>query len=560
MNHKKRILFTNEFSQLATGFSSFGYYLLPRLYATGKYHLGELACYVDKYHPAINNVPWDVFPNEPDKNNPEEVKKYQSNKLNQFGAWRFEEVSLKFRQDIQIDCRDPWQCDFINKSPYRKNFKYIHMPTVDGYPQKFEWIDDYSKADKLLTYSYFGKSLVEGQSAGKVKVDGVMSYGVDTKVFKPLENKTELRKKLGIREDAFIITVVMRNQPRKLFPELMRMFHIFLKICSEKGNKELAAKTFFHFHTSHPDVGWDLPQEMRTHHLSHKILYTYVCDKCGAVYLNNYNRESHNCKKCTQPNARFPNTANGIDRQALATVIGLGDCAIQYSICEGQSLPINEAKACGLPVFMVDYSAMTEQAYNGGGIPIKVQKMMQESVNATNQLRALPDNQDCAEKLYAFLSGSEDSRKRLSEEAITCARTIYDWDVVAKGWEELIDSIECPPQEETWLSRPKLITSIPAVPQNLTNEQFVHWCYHFVLQRPDDAYCHQSQKIIEALNLGYETGMNGDGQTVRMPVDREKVLNMYVNMTKHSNYLEQYRWSYFHGEPTITGSRRYMEV
>src|SRR5690606_349177 len=42
--------------------------------------------------------------------------------------------------------------------------------------------------------------------------------------------------------------------------------------------------------------------------------------------------------------------------------------------CEGMGMPIAEAKACGLPAFAVDYSAMKEQVECEGCQSIKVER------------------------------------------------------------------------------------------------------------------------------------------------------------------------------------------
>lgn len=538
---KKKILFVNEFSQLATGFANLGYSLLPRLYETGKFELAELACYIDPTDPRINNVPWTVIPALPHPQNEDEKARYAANEINQFGQWKFEEALIQFQPDIVVSIRDPWMDSFIYKHPFRKHFKLVHMPTVDGYPQKSEWLQDYEDVDKLLAYSFFGKGLLETQSGGKIRVAGVASLGVDTKVFKPINNKKELRKTLGIDPEAFIITATMRNQPRKLFPEIMKGFNLFLEKCKERGREDIALKTFLHFHTSYPDVGWDLAEEMRYHHLSHKILYTYMCDSCGAIYLSKFNRETHNCRRCGKPSAHFPNTANGVTREALAQIIGLSDAGIQYSTNEGQGLPINENKACGLPVFCVDYSAMSEQAHSPGGIPVNIARMMQEPVNATGQLRALPDNNDFAEKLFQFLTSSQEERDTLGRQARDFVVKTYDWDIVAKHWEKLFDSIEI--DNIPWNAPIELLEMPTQIPGNLSNEHLVEWCCKNLINDHKSFYTHKSKKIVEALNLGYETGMSRDGKVVRVPVDKNKVVNMYVAMIQNNNNMEHFRYN-----------------
>lgn len=328
---KKKILFVGEFSQLATGFATYGGYIISELYKTGKYDIYELAGYANKNHPKLEGVPWKVYPNEPDPNNEEENRLFAANKVNQFCLWKLNEALLDSKADIVISWTDPWMNQHINHSPYRSYFKYICMPTVDGEPQKEEWLQMYKEYDTLLTYSFWAKNLIERSTNNKLKVAEVASPGTDTSVFVP--NRQKSREKFGIKPDVFIIQSVMRNQPRKLFPELLRSFNRFLQVCKENGREDLVNKTYLHFHTTNPDLGWDLPSEIRKHGLTHKVLFTYMCDSCGTFGPSFYQGDSTICRKCFQSTLRLPNTALGLPRNQLAEIMQIADLNVQYSVC-----------------------------------------------------------------------------------------------------------------------------------------------------------------------------------------------------------------------------------
>ena len=57
---------------------------------------------------------------------------------------------------------------------------------------------------------------------------------------------------MGINPEWKVIGTVMRNQRRKLFPELFEAFGKYLKKTQDKN-------TYLYCHTSYPDNGWDLP-------------------------------------------------------------------------------------------------------------------------------------------------------------------------------------------------------------------------------------------------------------------------------------------------------------
>src|SRR5690606_32801505 len=105
--NKKRILMVGEASYLNTGYSTYAFELLKRLYKTGKYELAELGCFGKAEN---HKMPWLFYSNLPDPNSEKENEIYNSNKLNSFGAWKFEKVLLDFKPDIVIDIRDHWMC------------------------------------------------------------------------------------------------------------------------------------------------------------------------------------------------------------------------------------------------------------------------------------------------------------------------------------------------------------------------------------------------------------------------------------------------------------------
>ena len=541
MVDKKRILFVNEFSQLSTGFSTYGYYLLPRLFNTNKYEIAEHAAYINLFHHKIDSVPWKVYPNEPDPRNQQQVELYKQNRSNQFGSWKFDEVCLEYCPDIVVTIRDPFFDDFIDKSVFRKNFKWIWMNTCDGEPQKYEWLDMAGKADILMTYSVWAKNLIENSTGGRIKVATVASPGTDLEIFRP-NLRDEMRKKYGIENDVMIFGTVMRNQPRKLFPDLMKAFNKYLEICIKNNREDLANKSYLYLHTSNPDVGWNLTEETKRHHLSHKILFTYMCDACGLIKPLFYNGENCFCLKCMKAAARFPNTANGVSREELAKIMSCFNCYIQYSISEGWCMPINDAKACGVPVMCVEYSAMTEQAYNGGGIPLKVERMNQEPLNQTNQLRAWPDNDYLANEMFKFATLPKENVLKLEKEARDCVEKYYNWNNIAKIWENVFDNLDVPDQKNTWRSPINLVVPNLNIPKGLTNEQFVSFCYNEILKKPNDYYSSQAQNIINILNVGYETVQDQNGAPNRVPVSRDNIVNTMLTWINQYNGLESFRY------------------
>lgn len=539
---KKRILFVCEFSELATGFSTYTHHLMPRLHASDKYEIAELAVYCNPMHPGIHKVPWKVYPNEPHPQDTEARKVFDSNQVNQFGKFNFEQVCLEFQPDIVVSICDPWMCSFIEYSPYRKYFKWIYMPTVDGEPQKEEWIRQYKSADKLLTYSVWGKNLLERQTNNAIQVAAAASPGTDLEIFTPPESKAEAKKTLGLQDNIFLMQTVMRNQPRKLFPDLFKAFAAFLEKCKQEGNQELAERTYLHIHTTNPDVGWDLPTEMRRNSVSHKILFTYLNEQTGQVFLDFYHGNDRPDYSQPGTKARLPNTTVGITREQLANLMKAADLYLQYSICEGFGMPIPDAKACGTPVMAVDYSAMSEQVNIDGCIPLKPQRMYQEPQNQTNQLRSMPDNEDTGLKMYDFFMLSQEERDVMGQKCRDNVERFYNWDRVDTIWQNVFDRTLTLPQQLTWKKPLQLIEPNLQIPDNLSNAQFVEWCYTNIIKDPQLLNNAVAIKTIHSLNDGFEITPDQHGRPHKTPITREHIVNNLLGRVRHANNLENFRY------------------
>ena len=130
-----------ESHNLSSGFGRYTTEILQRLYDSNKYEIAELCCYSNSGVLSSHPVPWKVYPNAPDSDEPEEGKKaYNDNPINQFGQWRFERVVLHFKPDVVCDIRDYWMFAYQELSPLRKYFHWIIAPTIDSIPQRQEWL------------------------------------------------------------------------------------------------------------------------------------------------------------------------------------------------------------------------------------------------------------------------------------------------------------------------------------------------------------------------------------------------------------------------------------
>lgn len=336
---KKRLLFVGESSYLATGFSTYYNEVLKRLHNMGEFEIAELGSYGHDADPRNDLIPWKFYPAMPAPDDQAGNAEYNSDVYNQFGKWRFDKVCLDFNPDIVIDIRDPWMYSWILRSPYRKHFNLFHMACCDGIPQKPIWIEEYKQCDKLFTYSEWAKDILTKDGCN---VADVMSPCADIDVFAPVVDKKAHKQSMGIDPECYIIGTCMRNQKRKLFYDLIEAYAKWFKKAKIGGYENIAQKTYLYLHTSYPDVGFDIGRAISEFGVSTRVLMTYFCTACGAIYPSFFSGQWAVCKnrKCGKMSAHPPNANHHISREALANVYNLFDIYVQYSICFHPNTPI----------------------------------------------------------------------------------------------------------------------------------------------------------------------------------------------------------------------------
>lgn len=400
---KKRILFCSEATYLNTGYATYTREILKYLSETNKYEIAELAAYGQPDDPRISSIPWKFYPVALPRNaSKEQHQAFSAKATNQFGEYVFENVCLDFMPDIVCDIRDFWMMDFEERSPFRKFFKWCIMPTVDAQPQARQWIATYQNADACLSYSDWSGDLLKKQSGGKINYIGSSPPSAHP-AYQPMQNVDEIKKKLGIDKDFKIIGTVMRNQRRKLYPDL---FETFRKLLDSTNDKHLR----LYCHTSYPDMGWDIPELLQQYNLSSKVLFTYVCTETKQPFASVFRgakAESPYTKKLTSVLA---NVKQGLTYEQLAEIMNTFDVYVQYANSEGFGLPQVEAAACGIPVMSVDYSAMESVVRKLGGTPLPVKTLYKEL--ETGCMRAVPDNDIAAKKLEEFFQIPKAMRKK----------------------------------------------------------------------------------------------------------------------------------------------------
>jgi glycosyltransferase involved in cell wall biosynthesis len=478
---KKRVLFVTEASFHPTGYSVYTKEVLTRLNKCPDIEIAELACFTASDSEELKSIPWKVYPNIPPASNEEATQAYNSTMQNKFGEFSYNHVLLDFKPDFVMDIRDWWMLEFEERSPFREFYNWVIMPTVDAEPQNAQWVETYSNADGVLTYSEFGRDVLLKQSKAIKFVDIASPCASD--VFFPIQDKNSVKNSMGIEDNTIIFGTVMRNQRRKLYADLFKSFRILLDKHPESNN------VFLYCHTSYPDVGWDIPElifnSLDQFGLGNKVLFTYKCKQCGHAEACFFNDAVTFCSKCGNLSSTLVGISNRMEDTDLNKVYNCFDVYVQWANSEGWGMPQLEAAYAGLPVVSVHYSAMASLIDNIQGIGIKPIALYKELETGCN--RAVPDNSRLAETFYQ-LSSDTQKRKYLAKKCQENARKIYNWDYTANKWLKYFKESPIKDDKETWNSPAKIFNPPKTYPKDIasiTPSDQVNWLMLNVLNKPE---------------------------------------------------------------------------
>jgi glycosyltransferase involved in cell wall biosynthesis len=497
-NRKTKVLFVSEAPWYTTGYSVYTTEVLKRLVQQPNIEVAQLGIYAGANDPNLKQYPWKIYPNKPEKNHPNYAA--YNNPTAQFGDFSYNEVLLDFMPDVVMDIRDWWMIEFEQRSPFRDFYNWAIMPTVDAEPQNSQWIATYESADGVFAYSEFGRDVLRKQSDNMKFID--MAPPAASEVFYCSENKAEHKKSRGLHPESIIVGTVMRNQKRKLYPDLFKAFRKFLDQ-TDKNN------VFLYCHTYYPDIGWSIPELLDEHSLSNRVLFTYKCKGCGAISTDFFQDSLQYCKKCGTFKNQLVGINNTMSEKDLADIYNMFDIYVQYANSEGFGMPQLEAAYSGLPVISTYYSAMESVIDNIGGIGIKPLGYTKEA--ETGCFRAIPDNDAFVETLLHLTKMPKSAIAKMGETVRANAMKHYTWDQTANKWLDYINSVELKDPKLTWLSPPKIKQPAQSIPEEITSIiDKVNFIFSNVLCKPEWIGTYFWRRVLRDCTYGYRTD-NVDG-------------------------------------------------
>ena len=537
---KKRILWVNDASWKGTGYAVYSNEVLSRLNKVEEFEVAEIACYADKNDPKINSTPWKVYANRPLETDPL-FENYVKNPSLIFGENVFNEVLLDFMPDIVMDIRDWWMFEYQQRSPFRDFFHWAIMPAIDATPQNPQWLNTYASADSVFAYCEFGKDVLSQQS-DKINFIDIASPAANAEDFKPVNDKALHKDSMGLDAESIIVGTVMRNQRRKLYPDLFKAFRMFL-------DKTKNSKVFLLCHKYYPDIGWETPALLDMFGLSNRVLFSYKCQECKDISVDFFKDSVTHCSKCKKFSKRLVGVDNPMNNSELSKVYNLFDVYVQYANSEGFGMPQLEAAYCGVPVMTIYYSAMKSVADNIGAIPIHPLEYSMEC--ETGCYRAIPNNQQFVEKLEHLLTTNI---REFGLQTAQKARDHYSWDKTAKVWIDYFKTIPMKNHSETWKSPPKIFEPTATIPNDIIDlKDQVNYIFRYVLHKPEWIGGYFWSKVLKDITFGYRVRNSEDDyyfNESHMPaVDKYEKFNFVAAVNELTRFRNQWnQWEKLRSE------------
>lgn len=305
MSQRKRILVITDMDSNGSGYKTI---CVPLL--TGLANLGyDIKTCGLMYMGTEHDYPFSIIPSQ-------SVQDAQAIANNIIHLWK---------PDVIIVALDlPLQEAFFN---YLGHFKvpYIAITPLENGPLTMSWAAPLFNMSAVYFISELGKT--EAHKSGVHKAEH-LRIGVDTESWRPStpEEKKQLRKGLGIAEDAFVVLTVADNQERKNLWAGMKAVSLLKKEVDRPVKYILVTR-------ERSQYGWKL--------------------RDLAVSLD--------------INQELSIFERGLPQKDLWGLYAIADVYLQPSKAEGLGLPVLDAMACGVPVVATDTGAMHELLEEGRG-------------------------------------------------------------------------------------------------------------------------------------------------------------------------------------------------
>jgi glycosyltransferase involved in cell wall biosynthesis len=499
---KKKVLIHSDFPLAKTGFGKNCRNIMEYLYKTNKYELINLAVGSLTTNPQeLERTPWKTIGTV----NPEKIQKIHQqndpknwdaiNRMAGYGAYAIDEVIMQEKPDVVISIQDIWGIDFSVEKEWFKKTTSVLWTTLDSLPILDKAIVAAQKTKHFWSWADFATKAMHKMGLKHVKtVRG--SLNVDNFYRLSDQERLQLRQKLNIDKDTFLIGFVFRNQLRKSVPNLIQGFKIF-----KQNNPKLKTKLLLHTSWSE---GWNIPKLLNEHGVPMSdILTTYACRSCGKYEIKSFLTNDENCNFCrTQKSQTTTGPGFGVNEFQLNEIYNLMDVYCHPFTSGGQEIPIQEAKLTELITLVTNYSCGEDSCeFDAGSLALDWAEYREPD---TMFIKSSTYPSSIAKQLNKVLEMKPEARKELGKKARQWVINNFSIEVIGKHLEDFIDSA---PQivDESIFENKENPNPNAKIPNIKDDGDWIISLYQNILDRKDvdkndDGYKHWMARINKELN------------------------------------------------------------
>ena len=512
---KKKIFYHSDSALAKTGFGRVTKHLLEYLYKTDKYDIVNFACGISNGNPDIQRTPWKTVGVLPSTD-------AELSALNQdpararwasYGGLTIDQAMLQEKPDFYFGVQDIWGVHYSVERPWFDKINSVLWTTLDSLPLHELAVNLAPKTKNFWVWSSFAEKELHRLGQTHVKT---LHGPIDESLFFPLEKlkKDQLRQKFNIPKDTFIVGDVFRNQLRKSVPNILEGWANFKN--TSKVNTKLL------FHTSWSE-GWKIHKLAAEYGIPYAdILTTYVCSNCLDYEIKPFSQEGLDCPFCRAQKSQMTTSPGlGVSEASLNEIYNLMDVAVFAFTSGGLEIPIYEAKLCGIPTLITNYSCGEEACEDGSeSFPLEWSEY-REFETQFRKATTLPSS--IMEQLQKVYNLSQEQRKVLTAKAREWTVKNFCISSIGPQFEKYLDT--APDVNFDWKFETPLKFPEAKIPEITDDREWLSCLYKNILNRVDS----------QTSNQGVEEGVQHWMQKRKEGVPRLNIENFFRNEAQKEN-------------------------
>ena len=313
----------------------------------------------------------------------------------------------RFKPDIIWSLGDLHMISYMLTAPEELRKRWMHWLPIDAEPYPYMMHESMQQVPNLVLMAEFAEKMCKKPLPNSIMIP----HGLDPSVYKPLQNKHQMRIKNKV-DDKFVVVTVMRNQWRK--------------------NLDLAVESFARFSKDKNDVIFIIHSQLA------------APPKLRGWYLHNLiqiNKDDWDPKL----HEKIKMSANSLVETQMNAQYNIADVFFLTSSGEGFGVPTIEAQMTGLPVLVPNNTTGPEFTVPGGVEENRTGECIDIAINMIQGdcgvKRAMISPQAAANKLDKFYQSWKRDKVMLGKYGENGRRNAvakYHYQIVIDKWHKAV--------------------------------------------------------------------------------------------------------------------------